>query len=222
MNTWKLTTIGISLVAVTALATGLTTAHLMRPAERAEILPTLPASPIPATPRVLPPVRTAPANRAMVVSRHASARVATAAPASVPAIAAEPPEPGPVSASPVGTVRTAGAPAPVAADCSTTGNRVLRAAKPGLLGGLLGAGLGAATGAIANGGKGAGKGAAIGGITGALVGGAYGAYKTKQECGTVLGGSGLFGDSTGPAAAPDAPGPALQPGGDGITVYGAR
>jgi hypothetical protein len=77
-----------------------------------------------------------------------------------------------------------------AADCgTTTGERVWRIAKPGLVGTLLGAGAGAAGGAIANGGKAAGKGAVIGGIAGAALGSAYGAYKNKNECGSILGGS---------------------------------
>ena len=33
----------------------------------------------------------------------------------------------------------------------------------------------------------AGKGALIGGLAGAALGGGYGAYKTKQECGTIFG-----------------------------------
>jgi hypothetical protein len=111
------------------------------------------------------------------------------------------------------TVRHAVAPAPVArvsaparvaqassttvpADCSTGGDRALRIAKPGALGALLGAGLGAAGGAIADGGKAAGKGALIGGIAGAALGSGYGAYKTKNECGTI------FGDGPASAAAP--------------------
>jgi hypothetical protein len=73
------------------------------------------------------------------------------------------------------------------ADCSTGGERAMRIAKPGLVGALLGAGLGAAGGAIADGGKAAGKGALIGGLAGAALGGGYGAYKTQQECGTILG-----------------------------------
>ena len=84
----------------------------------------------------------------------------------------------------------------IPADCSTGGDRALRIAKPGALGALLGAGLGAAGGAIADGGKAAGKGALIGGIAGAALGGGYGAYKTKNECGTI------FGDGSGSAAAP--------------------
>jgi hypothetical protein len=76
----------------------------------------------------------------------------------------------------------------VADDCATGGDRALRIAKPGALGALLGAGLGAANGAVADGGKAAGKGAIIGGIAGAAVGTGYGAYKTKNECGSVFGG----------------------------------
>ena len=52
---------------------------------------------------------------------------------------------------------------------------------------LLGAGLGAAGGAVADGGSGAGKGAIIGGLAGAVLGGGYGAYQTKNECGTIFG-----------------------------------
>lgn len=72
-------------------------------------------------------------------------------------------------------------------DCDTGGERALRIAKPGLLGALLGAGLGAAGGGIADGGKAAGKGALIGGLAGAAIGTGYGAYKTQNECGTILG-----------------------------------
>jgi hypothetical protein len=77
--------------------------------------------------------------------------------------------------------------ASTSSDCATGGDRAVRIAKPGIVGTLLGAGLGAAGGAIADGGKGAGKGALIGGLTGAAVGTGYGAYQTKQDCGTILG-----------------------------------
>ena len=72
-------------------------------------------------------------------------------------------------------------------DCATGRDRAVSIAKPGALGGLLGAGLGAAGGAIAKGGKGAGQGALIGGLTGVAVGAGYGAYKVKNDCGTVFG-----------------------------------
>ena len=83
--------------------------------------------------------------------------------------------------------------APVAYDCATGGQRAMKIAKPGLIGSLAGAGLGAIGGAIAHGGSGAGKGALIGGIAGAVAGGGYGAYKTKQECGTIFGSASLPG-----------------------------
>ena len=104
----------------------------------------------------------------------------------------------------------------VPADCSTGGDRALRIAKPGALGALLGAGLGAAGGAIADGGKAAGKGALIGGIAGAALGSGYGAYKTKNECGTI------FGDAagaSGSSAAMPATLSAMQPRADRINIY---
>jgi hypothetical protein len=88
-------------------------------------------------------------------------------------------------------VRRAAVYTPVATDCATGGQRAMKIAKPGLVGTLAGAGLGAIGGAIANGGSGAGKGALIGGIAGAAAGTGYGAYKTKQECGTIFGSTNL-------------------------------
>jgi hypothetical protein len=115
--------------------------------------------------------------------------------------------------------------AATAPDCASGGDRAWRIAKPGVIGGLLGAGLGAAGGAIANGGSGAGKGAMIGGLAGAAAGAGYGAYKTNNECGTILGGRGF----SASGAAPDLAGgsPAIQtalrssPAND-ITIYDAR
>ena len=164
MNPWKLATIGISLVAVTALSTGVTTAYLMRPS----------AVPIPPPATVETPAMTA-------VEPAPPATPVRAVPARTPVAAPRPAQRVARVASPV---VTAAAPA----SCESTGDRVWRIAKPGAVGGLIGAGLGAASGAIADGGKAAGKGALIGGIAGTLLGGGYGAYKTKQDCGTVLGG----------------------------------
>jgi hypothetical protein len=136
---------------------------------------------------------------------------------------------------PSAAVRPVSTAAAAPAECATTGDRVWRIAKPGLIGTLLGAGAGAAGGAIADGGKAAGKGALIGGLAGAALGSAYGAYKTKNECGTILGGSG-FGPApaqgdrvfayTAPSSAPSPSGtaaPAAVPtaSGDRITVYDA-
>ena len=141
------------------------------------------------------------------------------------------PAPAPPTVEQPAASRTASVPA----DCATGSDRAIRIAKPGALGGLLGAALGAAGGAIANGGKGAGQGALIGAGVGAVAGGGYGAYKTKQECGTVLGGSGnLAGERSqarggGAGAVPDPVRTAEAPfqprnvsGGGDITIYDAR
>lgn len=136
----------------------------------------------------------------------------TAAPRVVPAVASAPAP----RAVPVSTAAT---------DCATGGQRAMRIAKPGLLGGLLGAALGAGGGAIADGGKGAGKGALIGGLAGAAVGGGYGAYKTKNECGTIFGNA-FGGSSDSPAyqspTYQTAAQSALEAAGRGITVYNAK
>ncbi len=116
-----------------------------------------------------------PATAPPILARR-TAQTTTARPVAAEPVAAPAP-----AVSPTTTVAT------VPADCSTGGDRALRIAKPGALGGLVGAGLGAAGGAIANGGKGAGQGALIGGLTGAVLGSGYGAYQTKNECGTIFG-----------------------------------
>jgi len=183
-NPWKLATIGLALVGTTALGTGLTTAYVMRQPDE--------------TPAV---ALTSP--RPIVTPRAVAATPAVARPASTPVA----PRVTPVATTPVATTPT------VAADCATGKDRAMKIAKPGVIGGLLGAGLGAAGGAIADGGHGAGKGALIGGVTGTVLGGGYGAYQTKNECGTI------FGNAFG------APAPVATPvayGSEGMTVYHAR
>ena len=189
-NPWKLATIGMALVGTTALGTGLTTSYLMPTPGTAD------AQEI-ATPR------THAAPRALVAAAPAPRTV-------TPAVASS----APVRVTPVSTA------AATPADCDTGTERAMRIAKPGLIGGLLGAGLGAAGGAIADGGKAAGKGALIGGIAGAALGGGYGAYKTKNECGTI------FGDGGGGAVTTAAPAATTQAAfddrGQGISVYNVR
>lgn len=173
-NPWKVATIGLGIAGVTALGTGLTTAWMLRPTAPAET-----------------PAAVAPA------AMHSSVRYASPVPPAMPR-AATPARVAP-RVTPVAS-RIASSTA-VPADCATGGDRALRIAKPGALGALLGAGLGAAGGAIADGGKAAGKGALIGGIAGAALGTGYGAYKTKNECGTILG-NGLDAAPSAPAAIP--------------------
>ena len=183
-NPWKLATIGLAISGVTALSTGLTTAWMLRPT--------------PAADAETPAVAASPAP----APRYAVASPAAPAPAVARATTPAAPRVTQVSST------------AAAADCSTGGDRALRVAKPGALGALLGAGLGAAGGAIADGGKAAGKGALIGGIAGAALGTGYGAYKTKNECGTI------FGD--GSAAALPGTLPAMQANTGRINVYDAR
>jgi len=117
----------------------------------------------------------------------------------------------PTRVTPVSTTTTA-------ADCATGGDRAMRIAKPGAIGALLGAGLGAAGGAVVKGGNGAGKGALLGGLAGAALGAGYGAYKTQNECGTILGNSNGF--SAAPAVrAGNAEAMAQPSAGDRIQVY---
>jgi hypothetical protein len=149
---------------------------------------------------------TAPAEAEMPVAATAARPAARYAAAPAPAVAR--------ATTPARVTRVASTAVP--ADCATGGDRALRIAKPGAFGALLGAGLGAAGGAIADGGKAAGKGALIGGVAGAALGTGYGAYKTKNECGTI------FGDGAGSAAATPATLSAMQPSANRINVYSAR
>jgi hypothetical protein len=157
----------------------------------------------------------------------ASASTEEIAPASTPtarvASATAPAVARPAPPARVTRVATPAVSAPVstaAAECGTNGDRVMRIAKPGVIGALLGAGLGAATGAIADGGKAAGKGALIGGLAGTAVGAGYGAYKTKNECGTVF--NGFSGGSTPSSSSASAAPPTAFNDGERITVYNAR
>lgn len=154
---WKLATMGTALALTTALVTSVTTAHFTRPTATTDAAPTA-ATPVPA--------------RHVVTAATVPAPVVRRTPPAVQRVAYEP--------VPAATTRTA-------SDCATGGDRALRVAKPGAIGALIGAGVGAAGGAVADGGKAAGKGALIGGLTGAVLGSGYGAYKTKQECGTIFG-----------------------------------
>jgi hypothetical protein len=187
-NPWKLATLGLALAGTTALGTGITTAYVMRAPASGTALESDEA------PRAIG------APRALVTPR---------AP-----VAPQPLGRAAVPASPrVTPVSTAATPA----DCDTGSERAARIAKPGVVGALLGAGLGAAGGAIADGGKAAGKGALIGGLAGAALGTGYGAYQTKNQCGTIFG-EGVAGSAQAmvpPVARDNARGQAL-------TVYNAR
>ena len=198
-NHWKLATIGMALVLTTALITGVTTAYFTRPTDGPAVVAPAPLA-VAATPPVL-------ARR-------------TAQPMARP-VAAEPVTSAPVTSAPAPAASLTRTVATVPTDCSTGGDRALRIAKPGAVGGLVGAGLGAAGAAIAGGGKAAGQGALIGGLAGAVLGSGYGAYQTKNECGTIFGTASGF--NAAPAAHADgvqALAPAAARSGDRIQVYG--
>jgi len=195
-NPWKLATIGLALMGTTALGAGLTTAWVMRPATAPNAQEPASAAPAPLARMTSP--SPAYASRPATTRPEAPARVTRAA--------------TPVATVPTSTASTA--------ECGTNGDRVMRIAKPGLIGGLLGAGVGAATGAIANGGKAAGKGALIGGLAGTAVGAGYGAYQTKNECGSVF--NSFSGDSAPTIAPSGVPTQAAFADGEHITVYNAR
>lgn len=184
-NPWKLATLGLIALGITVGTSTLTTAYLMRPPATASEVAEATVAETPAPRPAI--VRVAPAPR-----RNAVARVATPATAGVVPAVVEAPAPPVRASEPMTAPITPAAVRPSAdaapADCNTGGDRALRIAKPGALGAVLGAGLGAAGGAIANGGKGAGKGALIGGLAGAALGTGYGAYTTKNDCGTIFGG----------------------------------
>src|SRR5688572_25986557 len=191
-NPWKLATLALVLTGVTAVSTGVTTAYVMRSSEGA-------ASRAHATPAHTSAFSAAAPGSAFAGSAPAADFVpmtTAAAPHTAPAVMrpAVATHQAPVVHTRADTpapVRRAAVVTPVATDCASGGQRAMKIAKPGLIGTLAGAGLGAVGGAITNGGSGAGKGALIGGIAGAALGSGYGAYKTKQECGTIFGSTNL-------------------------------
>ena len=262
-NPWKVTTIGLVVTGVTALTSGLTTAYFLRAGSPAVVdgerapaslagVKTMTEVDEPRRPPIVRIARTAPVAPARPVAYEPAdvpARVASAPATAAPAASVATPRTEPVAAS--APVASAPRPEPVVAststasapaDCATGGDRAWRVAKPGALGTLVGAGVGAVGGAIADGGKGAGKGALWGGLAGAVVGTGWGAYKTKQECGTIFGDSTTTpgavrsaGTATAPAtsnvpqpiasggATTEAPfAPRSNTSGSGITIYDAR
>jgi hypothetical protein len=176
-NPWKLATLALVLTGVTAVSTGVTTAYMMRSFEGADSRAH--ATPAPAAFASAPAADFAPMTTAAPPLATPAVMRPAVATHQAPVVHTRAYEPAPV--------RSAAVVTPVATDCSTGGQRAMKIAKPGLIGTLAGAGLGAIGGAITNGGSGAGKGALIGGIAGAAAGTGYGAYKTKQECGTIFG-----------------------------------
>ena len=158
-NPWKLTAIGMALVMVTALVTGLVVANWTGTEHDKANAPaptTTASAPAPAKSAAKPVAKPAPVRTAK----------ATAPAATAPAV--------PTQAAVDDCNRQAAAQA-------GSHNKTTEVVKDAAVGAVLGAAVGAAGGAIADGGKGAGKGAAIGGVVGAGGGTLYGLNENKKH-----------------------------------------
>ncbi len=160
MNPWKITAIGLALVLVTALVTGLVVANWTAPATDGTATEKSAAGP-PVPPADKP-----------------AASAVTATPAS-PAHAAEP-----VTATRHRMVPTQASIATCNEYAAAHVGRVDKTTetlRDAAIGVVVGAAVGAASGGIAGGGRAAGKGAAIGGLVGAGGGTLYGLNQAKQR-----------------------------------------
>ncbi len=158
-NPWKLTAIGMALVVVTALVTGLVVAQWSgSPTDRKVAEPAVTAAP----------------------STAASARRAeSAGPAPTARRAASSSAPRPVSTVP--TQAAIDACHQYATTQAGQHDKTVEVVKDGAIGAVAGAAIGAAGGAIAGGGRGAGTGAAIGGLVGAGGGSLYGLNENQKH-----------------------------------------
>src|SRR6266436_7423446 len=158
---WKMTAIGMALVILTAVITGIVVANWTgREAERNAAAPGATSSPSPSASSqpVAPAVRPQPA-----------------APASTPAVRPQ------RSASTVPTQAAIDGCNQYAGEQVGQREKTTEVVKDAVIGAVAGAAVGAAGGAIAGGGKGAGKGAAIGGVLGAGGGTLYGLNEAKKQ-----------------------------------------
>jgi hypothetical protein len=155
-NPWKLTAIGMGLVIVTTLVTGLVVANWAGSQ---------------ADPKAAERGTTPPPPATQVTRPHPVA----ASPAA-PRIAA-----APTPASTVPTQAVVDACHQSAATLVGQRDKTVQVVKDGAIGAVAGAAIGAAGGAIAGGGKGAGTGAAIGGLLGAGGGSLYGLNENQKH-----------------------------------------
>ena len=164
-NPWKLTAIGLALVIVTALVTGLVVANWWR----TDSDPKVSSAGAPSKPEAARGT----SSRSTVPSQPGPVPVATSQPVA-PAVTPQPRSTVPPQA--VVDACHQYAAAQVGQRDKTT-----EVVKDAAIGAVLGAAVGAAGGAIADGGKGAGKGAAIGGIVGAGGGSLYGLNENQKR-----------------------------------------
>jgi hypothetical protein len=154
-NPWKLTAIGLALVMVTALVSGMVVANWSGRAEDKQ---------------ALEPAQT-------------TARAVAPQPAASPRLAAAP-APAPVAPAPAAPARPSQSVVEECnrvASQPTTRDKTVEVVKDAAIAAVVGAAVGAAGGAIADGGKGAGKGAAIGGVVGAGAGTLYGLNENSKN-----------------------------------------
>jgi hypothetical protein len=160
-NPWKATAIGLALVVVTAVATGLVVANWAG-GSRERPLPAgapAPASKTPAAAAAHPAASPSTAPTAPAVARPPVAADAPVVPSQ--AVIAECNR--------------------IAAAAPSTKDKTVEVVRDSAVAAVVGAALGAAGGAIADGGKGAGKGAAIGGVVGGGAGALYGLNENRQK-----------------------------------------
>jgi hypothetical protein len=153
-NPWKLTAIGMALVAATALVTGVVVANRSKSDDRSAAVQ--PAG---------QPVRPETSQQAGSAAHKSPART-------VASVTAPPRLPDQTIVKACNDH---------AAAATGPRNKTVEVVKDGAVGALLGAAVGAAGGAIADGGKGAGKGAAIGGLVGAGAGTLYGVNDNRKH-----------------------------------------
>jgi len=172
---WKATAIGMGLVIVTAVLTGLVVASWFgpeRPGPRTRMESRAPIEPAASPAAELPPRDVAqPVVAAQAVKPAAPQTPAAAAPR---ATSSTPPKSVTDACNEYAARQTGSGPA-------TTKDKTIEIVKDAAVGAVGGAAIGALGGAIADGGKGAGKGAAIGGIAGGGAGTLYGIYANRKN-----------------------------------------
>src|SRR5713226_906031 len=156
-NPWKLTAIGMALVVVTALVTGLVVAQWSGSSTDR---------------KVAEPVRTGPSTTP--AARRSESAVPAPSRRTASGVASQP-------VSTVPTQATIDACHHYAATQVGQRDKTVEVVKDGAIGAAAGAAIGAAGGAIAGGGRGAGTGAAIGGLLGAGGGSLYGLNENQKH-----------------------------------------
>ena len=154
-NPWKLTAIGMALVAATALVTGIVVASRSKSDDKVAA------------------VQPAPAEHPTARAARTPSTVAATAPAAPQAS-----QPAAIRVPDQAVVKACNDQAEAA---TGSRNKTTEVVKDTAIGAVVGAAVGAAGGAIADGGKGAGKGAAIGGILGGGGGALYGVNDNRKH-----------------------------------------